>query len=155
MPDSTSSATPAVSAPAPGIDFDLPAPKRWESLGHIVQELRQPGDFEVRDRGSRLVGWITRLGARYQARGIAAALADAPILGTFLSGRAALRLVIGYYDTEALRRTIIKEVREIEQAFELKTQGGIARDRRPSPRTDAPDRTPPDPLLSYRKPQRH
>jgi hypothetical protein len=111
--------------------------------------MRHSGEYEVRDRGGRLIGWITRLGGRYQSRGIAGRVDDAPTLGTFLSGRAALRLVIGYYDVERLRRETVEEVRRIEHAHEFKTQGAIARDRRPSPGTDAPDRTEPDPPLTY------
>lgn len=116
-----------------------------------MQEIRL-GDFEVRERGGRLVGWITSFGARYQARGMAARLEDAPTLGTFLSGLAALRLVIGYYDVMALRQTVIDEARKIEREHELRTQGSLARGHRPSSRTSAPGRTPP-PARTARTPQ--
>lgn len=119
-----------------------PRLRRWTRLDHVVQEIR-PGDFEVRDQGGGQVGWITSFGTRYQARGIAARLEDAPTLGTFLSGLAALRMVIGYYDTMALRKKVIDEVRQIEKDHELRTQGPLARDPRPGQRTSEPGRTPP------------
>lgn len=123
----------------------MPGPlRRWVRLDHMLQEI-SPGTFEVRDRGGRLIGWISSHGPRFQARGISPALADAPTLGTFQSGVAALRLVIGYYDVMQLRKTVIAEARRLEQEHER----GLTRSARstpvpsPGPRTAAPDRTPP------------
>lgn len=115
-------------------------PRSWTRLDHRLQEV-SPGTFEVRDRGGRQLGWITMLGPRFRAHGDAQTLEQSTVLGTFLSGTAALRLVIGNYDMTVLRRTVLREVRELELQFEAKRRPSAA-DRRPSPRTDAPRESP-------------
>lgn len=121
-------------------DAEAPPGRRWSRLDHVLQEVR-PGDFEVRDRGGRLVGWVTWFGGRFQARGIAARLEDAPTLGTFLAGMAALRLVIGYFDVMTLRQRTIDEARRLEREYEARRRGSSTPAPDRSARTARPDRS--------------
>jgi len=88
--------------------------RRWERLGRVLQEVAE-GRWEVRDRDGRVVGWVAAYGARFQAIGIAGRPEDGPVLGTFRSGTAALRLVIGYDEVRRARAETLREVRRLER----------------------------------------
>jgi len=98
-------------------DFVGPPRARYESLGHIVEEMRTAGHFEVHDPRGQVVGWIVRAGGGFQARGFAASFEEAPTLRTFASGRAALRLVIGYRDFTRLKQVAIEDANKIEREY--------------------------------------
>ncbi|PZR03575.1 MAG: hypothetical protein DI536_35825 [Archangium gephyra] len=98
-------------------DFVGPPANRYESLGHIVEEARTRGTFEVRDRERHLVGWIVRRGRQFEARGVAADLDTSSALGLFHSGRAALRLVIGYREYDAVRRATREQAAKFEREY--------------------------------------
>jgi hypothetical protein len=129
-------------------------PRSWTRLDHQLQEV-SPGTFQVRDRGGRQLGWITTLGPRFRAHGDAQTLEQSAVLGTFLSGTAALRLVIGNYDMTVLRATVLREVRELEREFEARRHPSAA-DRRPSNRTGVPHENratrPPERMQPPRRP---
>ncbi|MBX3068485.1 MAG: hypothetical protein KF867_04150 [Cryobacterium sp.] len=88
----------------------------WQRFGYWVREIR-PKVYRVEDQGSRVIGFITAKGSRYQARsGYGSSVTTSEVLGSFNSARAALRLVIGHYELEQLRDHVRKEVIELEQA---------------------------------------
>jgi hypothetical protein len=111
-------------------------PRTWTRFGYQLQEIGK-GIFQVRDGAGRKVGWVSTLGPRYRAHADAQTLEQSAVLGTFLSGAAALRLIIGNDRMTVLRATVLKEVQKLEREFEA-TRLPSAVGRHPSSRTNAP-----------------
>ena len=88
----------------------------WQRFDHWVREIR-PFVYQVEEPSGRTIGFITVKGSRYQARsGYGLSVATSEVLGSFDSGAAALRLVIGHHALEQLRDQVKKEVIELERA---------------------------------------
>lgn len=88
---------------------------RWKRFEHILTET-SPGVFEVRTPGGKRIGWVTRIGVRFDARGEAQSVRSSSSLGggPYYSGRAALVRVIGAHEVEELSRAVRARVAELE-----------------------------------------
>jgi hypothetical protein len=95
--------------------------KLWERFDHWVREIR-PFVYQIEEPSGRTIGFITVKGSRYQARsGYGLSVATSEVLGSFDSGAAALRLVIGHHAMEELRAQVRKEVIELERKAALRS----------------------------------
>src|SRR5690554_3896434 len=116
-----------------------PHPRTFERWGYRATETGN-AEFTVRDPNGRVIGWITLLGHRFQARGFAHALEGSEVLGTFESVKAALALVIGHFDMLQLRDRVSKAVKRYEAEGPTPLPARPGEVRRPS--AGAPDGTP-------------
>ena len=89
--------------------------KIWKRFDHWVREIR-PFVYQIEEPSGKTIGFITVKGSRYQARsGYGLSVATSEVLGSFDSGAAALRLVIGHHEMEELTARVRREVVELEQ----------------------------------------
>lgn len=103
--------------------------KVWKRFDHWVREIR-PFVYQVEEPDGRTIGFVTVNKSRYQARsGYGQSVATSEVLGSFDSGAAALRLVIGHHALEQLRDQVKREVVALEQAEQSKPGIAVQRAR--------------------------